>query len=379
MMSTVFALGMTVRLHGARAHRRIVDYTDDTIDTVKLFDAEMIPKPYPTKQRKVIMKLVSKAHIALVLLFSFVLLWGCSDRPESTQPSADNASTDATAATIENEYLSIQDAGGDLGNAKGIFELGWQELFNPRTRTAITVGNAMAVGFDSTPDLGHRRPPAGVDMGSLYLNYGDTRLQMQKLTGPRGGTMYVSAPPPRPATPPAPGIAFVANGSYTFEVTGSEAFTAVTANLTAPPALLNITSPVEGDSMDMSGDLVITWQGGYANAGVLVTVMPGFPPPGRPEGGRGPGGGPGPGGNGVGIVGPGMPPPDSTKGIVLRLTDNPGTCTVSAAALQQLIQKSGAKSVICSVSQMAIHELDHDGGKIHLTVRDHVSTHVNVY
>lgn len=340
-------------------------------------------------------RIIRKLHVAS-LLVGMLLLWGCSDRPDLNQPGNESTVTDATASTIENEYLAVEDAGGNLGDAKGIFELGWQELFRPGTDSSMVVGHAMAVGFDSTPVQCNRRPPMGVDMGSVYLNFGGNHVEFLKLTGRNGGTAYVSSPKPRPGVEPGPGIGFISSGTYEFEVTGSSAFPAVTTGLLAPPALLNLEGPADGDSINPADDLVVTWQGGYADAAMVLVVMPALPPMGGPGGGRGPGGGPGHGeggqrgpGNGEGgpgnigrdgedHPGPGMPPPDSTRGIVVRLTTNPGTYTLPAADLRQLIQKSGAKGLRIEVSQLTVNQVDHDGGKIHIVMRDHARNHVRV-
>ena len=92
---------------------------------------------------------------------------------------------------------------------------------------------------------------------------------------------------------------------------------------------------------------------------------------------QGPGGGPmGPGGgmNGPGSGGPhpGGPPPmlDSTRAIIVRLDTNPGTYIVPAAKLADLVSRTGAKGLLCTVSQVAMSEVDHDGGKIQLALRN---------
>src|SRR5204863_8585470 len=116
-------------------------------------------------------------------------------------------------------------------------------------------------------------------------------------------------------------------GSYQFEVSGSSKFSAFTTSLTAPAALINLTSPAKGDSISTSSDLVLNWNGGNASGGVLIVIAaqpprPQWGPPQGPPGGFGgrPPDGDGHRGRGGGGFGPppGDHPPrcDSTRAIV---------------------------------------------------------------
>ena len=61
---------------------------------------------------------------------------------------------------------------------------------------------------------------------------------------------------------------------------------------------------------------------------------------------------------------------DSTRAIVLKLDNNPGTYTVSAAKLQELVSRTGSHGLLCTVSQMSVNEVDHDGGAVHVVFRN---------
>jgi hypothetical protein len=270
------------------------------------------------------------------------------------------------------------------------------------------MGAAQAVAFDTVQAKSKRTAhPREIDIGSVTLNYGSTNLALKKITGPRGEVMYTSISGP-PTEASGSNIQFVANGTYEFDVSGSAKFSAFKASLTAPAGLLKITSPSEDQKIDTSADLAITWQGGDPNAAVLIRLMPQRPrmendsgflhaPP--PDSGRmGPHGGLGgrdwemrgappdrgrmgpggerhePGGPGGGMMGPprgnGPPVPDSTKTVIVQLGGNPGTYTITAARLKDLIHNSRASGLMCSISQIIVTELDHDGGKVRLTLQN---------
>src|SRR5258707_11390230 len=282
--------------------------------------------------------------ISAALLLLGLMIPGCSDKSESTQAtigSSNNTAENALAAGVARSELTLlRLAGVDTTNTKGIFTLCWRQMFNPRIQTESTIGQAMAIGFDGIQAAGSSVGRGGVDMGSVYVNYGSNHLALLQHTGPDGGVIFTSSFGPREG---GTNIEFISGGAYQFDVSGSSKFSAFTTSLTAPAALLNVTSPTKGDSVSTANDLVLNWNGGNTSTGVLIVIAAQPPPPpggfgGPPPDGLGgppPGGfgGPPPVGDGHGGLGggglgppPGDHPPmcDSTRAIVVRLDNNPG-------------------------------------------------------
>ncbi len=356
--------------------------------------------------------------VVLGFITLLTLSGGCSQDSQTTAPSSGSitAGTSSTLAVNvwQSELTLLKSAGYDLGNSRGIFSLGWREVFNPQSRSGSTLGQAMAVGFDSDAAADADWPRGGVDMGSVYLNYGGEHLAMHKRITPGGGVVYTSSTGPGEASGTS-NVSFIPGGSYEFDVTGSSKFSAIQTTLTAPSALINITSPAPGDSISSSSDLTLTWSGGNTGSGVLIAIVPppprrpgdggpGSPPLGDDNGRMGPGGGfqgpigalsgsgpdgrmPGPGdgmqgpggmrGPGGGMPPGGGPPPggpppmlDSTRAIIVRLSNSPGTYTIAGSRLGSLVSSTGARGLMCTVSQVAMSQVGHDGGNIQLAVRN---------
>ena len=301
---------------------------------------------------------------------------GCSDSSQNPQVLTGSLGNDlANAAAVnisQSELTLLRLAGIRVDDGGGVFSIGWRQLFDPRRQTDSTVGRAMAVGFDSSRTAVNR----GIDMGTVFLNYAANHIELQKRAAPDGRIIYTSSLGPREGST---NVQFVPNGTYQFEVTGSAGFSAMNADISAPAALLDITGPAQRDSISSTHDLTVTWQGGNLNSGVLVAIAA-LPPAVRPPqggfGDRGPSGPPpqGPGPMGGGEMGP---PPggdhpmlDSSRAIIVRLDNNPGTYTVSASALQALISATNAGGLMCTVSQMNVHDVAHDGSTVHIVFRN---------
>ncbi len=314
--------------------------------------------------------------IAVMLLLTGTLIYGCYDNSQSTQPiigSSGNMENMIASGIAQNELTLLRLGGIDTASGKGIFSIGWRQFFDPRCQGDTTVGHAMAIGFENSEPLASMRR-AGIDMGSVVLRYGSNNTTLQKHISPDGRVIYTSSLGPHDNST---NISFISGGTYTFDVSGSAKFSSFTTSVTAPSALIAISNPARRDSINTTNDLTITWSGGSASS-ILIAVAAQPPPPigfGDP---RGPGGPPPVGG---GPIGPGMgsmrPPPgdhppilDSTKAIVVRLSTNTGTYTVPAAKLQDLVSRTGAHGLLVSVSQMVVNDVMHDGGIVHVVFRN---------
>ena len=324
------------------------------------------------------MKEILTGILLIMTIFLMLSLTpGCSENPESAQT--------VTATTTSSTSLSLLGINTDTVNAKALFSIGWRDLFDPRTSTESVMGVAQAIAFDSAQAKQKSAGPhSGIDIGSVSLSYGSTSLELIKTTGPQGDVMYSSSAGPR-SQMTGSNVQFIASGTYEFAAGGSAKFSAIKASLTAPAGLLKITSPSDNQGIDTSADLAITWQGGDPNSAVLIQLMPQPPRPENdsafqhgtpPDGGRmGPGGEPhGPGGPGGGMMGPppgNCPPiPDSTNAVIVRLDANPGSYTITAAKLKELIHNSRAGGLMCSISQITVKDVDHDGGKVRLVLQN---------
>ena len=304
---------------------------------------------------------MTKSLYVLFLSIAVVLaaLVGCSDQ-SANEPDAANAA-DVAGGVAQSELTLMKAAGIGLDGSKGVFSVGWREMFNPNSpENEITIGRAMAVVFESTPQTLRGE----IDIGTVSLNYGSNHLELQKRVGPNAGVLYTSFAPPRDNTANT-NIEFISSGSYEFEVTGSTNFSAMSASLTAPAALLDITSPVRGNSISIATDVTMTWMGGLSSSGVVIVVMP------RPEFKGGPMGEGGPHREG-GPGGPGGHPPmlDSTRAIIVHLDNNPGTYTIAASKLQELVTKTSATGFVFTVSQFTSTDISHDGGMVMLVLRN---------
>ena len=298
------------------------------------------------------------------LLIILVAFWGCT---ASNEPDTNSAFSEVReGSTIaEGQMDLLEQSGHPLEECKAIFSLGWKEVFVPMMSGAETAGHAFAVAFEAPTSQRPRPFGGGIDMGAVYIHYQTTQLEMLKLINPEGGVVYSLGH--RPAAGTTHRLEYIPNETYEFEVTGSAHFDPLQIDLISPPALLDFTSHAMGDTISASSDLTLIWSGGLPDSGVVLHIHPGdvrplgtHPAPGQMPlpGSRPPRGGPGPGG----LMPP--PPPISPHSIIVMLDDNPGTYTVAASELQNLVNQTGAPGLICGISQVDVKTIDHNGERV---------------
>ena len=332
----------------------------------------------------------NSAALAFAITAAAFVVAGCS---QSTQPVSTQSTTDAAASltnSIASSEMTLLKSAGINVDGRGLLAISWREMFNPGCESTLTAGRAIAVGFDTAQISGLRRK--AIDMGNVFVDYDSTHLELTKHTSHNGSVLYTSSAGERDERSNIP---FIGDAAYSFSITGSSGFSALTASITVPPALLNLTNPQKKDTVDSSIDLTLTWNGGNDSSGVVVAVAA-LPPPffgkadddhdnnwkgdrgENEDGGYGMFGGMhhdhhdhgGPGG-GFGMPPGGFPPMlDSTRAIIVKLNGNPRTYTVSGAALHSLLTRTGARHVSCSVSQIISNEVTHDGGTVLVAVRN---------
>jgi hypothetical protein len=300
--------------------------------------------------------------VVFTVLSIFLIFWlGCSVGNEPDNQSRYSEADNSLA--IAEGQMDLMDAGGHpVRDCKAIFSLGWKEIFVPRLSTSETAGHAFAVAFDELLALPPRPFTGGIDMGSVFINYQTNRLELRKMTVPGGGVIYSMGHRPHPGV--SGELEFIPGISYQFEVTGSTGFDPLQIDLMSPPGLLSITSHSLGDTVALTGNLTLNWTGGHPDSGLVVHVHPAHlrpvgpnPEPGQMPlpGSRPPMGGPGE----RGLMPP--PPPISPNAIVIVMENNTGTCTVSSEDLQELINQTGGRGIICGLSQITVVEVDHNG------------------
>jgi hypothetical protein len=295
------------------------------------------------------MKITSAIFFAGILLS--LLLIGCHSEPNS--PDQNNFLNDQVSfETVDTDLALMKDGGMPLDSAAGVFSIGWNEMFRPIMDSAEVKGMAFAVGFgERVTDLPHFKK-FGLDMGEVFINYPGNHIQMQKKFHQRRGVAYSLFR--RPFGHSENLLEYIPNTEYQFEVTGSEFFAPITITLTSPNALMDITSPANGQVIDPTQDLTINWEGGTEGK-VGVRLMPHL----RPH--RGPGGGPG-------RMEENHPPFDRIIFVILET--NTGTYTFPSQQIQRILNGIPANGLMAEVSQMDFGEVEHENGILHTAMKN---------
>lgn len=297
-----------------------------------------------------------RSNLKLVVfgLFAMLLLFGC--KSELNSPGENGLSDDLLSyKTIDSDIGLLKNGGMPLGDAAGVFSIGWNEIFRPIENSSETKGMAFAVAFgEQSTDLTHLRK-YGLDMGDVFINYGSNHIEMFKITDEMRGTVYSLFE--RPFGHSENLLEFIPNTEYQFEVTGSEEFAPTVISLTSPDGLMEIKSYSNGQLIDPSQDLTITWSGGNIDGKVGIRLMPHLRPP-MIEPGR------------HGNPGRPMPPPPMDRVIFVVLDTNTGTYTFTAQEIQQVLNELDADGLMVEVSQISFEESEHDNGSLISSMRN---------
>ena len=296
----------------------------------------------------------NKFYFSFTSLLAFILLSGCKsdvNSPDENGLSADQLSFN----TVDNDLALLKDGGMPLDSAAGVFSIGWNELFRPMEDSSEVRGMAFAVAFgDRETDLLHFRR-FGLNMGNVFINYSGNHIQMHKKFHVMRGVAYDLFERPFGGCNPENLLHFIPNTEYQFEVTGSEAFAPITFSLTSPNALMDITSPANGELIDPTQVLTINWEGGN-DAKVALRLMPHLRPPHRGPMGR----------HGE----PPQPPPPFDRVIFVILDNNPGTFTFTSAQIQEMLNGIQCDGLMAEVSQMDFGDVEHPNGTLHTAMRN---------
>ena len=296
----------------------------------------------------------NKLVLFFAALLASIFLFGCKSdvsSPDENGLSADQLSFN----TVDNDLALLKDGGMPLDSAAGVFSIGWNELFRPMEDSSEVRGMAFAVAFgDRETDLLHFRR-FGLNMGDVFITYSGNHIQMHKKFHQLRGVAYDLFERPFGGCNPENLLHFIPNTEYQFEVTGSEAFAPITFSLTSPNALMDITSPTNGEIIDPTQDLTINWEGGNQNK-VALRLMPHLRPPQRGSQGR-----------------RGEPPQPLLpfdRVIFVILDNNPGTYTFTSAQIQEMLNGIQCDGLMAEVSQMDFGEVQHQNGMLNTAMRN---------
>ncbi len=283
-----------------------------------------------------------KKTLPLILLTSaFVFVFTACNEVNGPQRDSFLADKNNSFETIDSDLFLLKEGGMDIDAAAGIFSIGWNEIFRPFDDESHIMGMAFAVAFGEPND----RLKFGLNMGSVFINYGDHQTELHKRTNDRRGTMYSLFK--RPFGDSDQLLEFIPNTEYQFEVTGSDQFTPITISLTSPSSLMNITSHSFGDVIDPTQDLTVTWDGGNDDGKVALRLMPHFR---RHKGHH-----------------------DRLhfEHIIFEILDtNTGEYTFTSEQIQELLNGVDARHFVLGVSQMDFGEVEHDNGMLHTAMRN---------
>jgi hypothetical protein len=307
-------------------------------------------------------------YLAVFFVFtsSLVLLTGCSESNEPELETSDLATLNSFSA-VDSDLEILEKGGVTFEKGIGLFSIGWNQIFRHMVFQEDVTGHAFAIGFEKPQDEKPRPFVGGIDMGSVYINYNSSKLELQKVQGPIGGILYALFRLPFFGF--FNGLEYVPNAIYEFEVTGSDKFSPVKMELRSPPGLLNITSHEPWQDVDVEQALSLKWEGGGKEAPVIIRVVVLQKPEDGDDHGHG---------SGTGVRFDHPHPPRFFEIIVEVLDNNPGEYTLTAETLQELVTDSEAMGLIFSVSQWSVEKAAHDNGFLMAVMRNGDKIHLGI-
>lgn len=282
-----------------------------------------------------------KKFVPLLTVFGLALLFNACNNVNNPDEEFFALLENSSFLTIDSDLALLKEGGMDIDASAGIFSIGWNEIFRPFDDEIHVMGMAFAVAYGEPNDF-HR---FGLNMGSVFINYGDHQMELHKKTNDRRGTMYSLFK--RPFGDSDKLLEFIPNTEYQFEVTGSDQFTPITISLTSPSSLINITSHSFGDVIDPAQDLTITWEGGNADGKVALRLMPHFRRHKRHHDRL-----------------------HFDRIIFEILETNTGEYTFTSEQIQELLNGFDTRHFVLGVSQMDFGEVEHNNGILHTAMRN---------
>ncbi|MDZ7288384.1 MAG: hypothetical protein ONB44_00435 [candidate division KSB1 bacterium] len=236
------------------------------------------------------------ASLLALLAGAGMILVGCEslNGPNSAAEESLSLSESFDVATLHNQRSLLKSAGANTDSANAFFVLHWSKGPKHFQRSDTVRGHASAVAYEKPATL-RERNAVGLDMGMVSVVSGADTFDLSKFVstlfgvrygmfgaphggpkghnggkgGPRGGH---GGPISNPLT--IVNIPFVGSGVYQFVVTGSDKVAAMTLDINAPAKLVQITGPADRDSIDVTKDLTITWEGDAAANDMVLVLAP---------------------------------------------------------------------------------------------------------
>ena len=290
-------------------------------------------------------RIFSRVGLMLILAVAMVACTENASGPNTSEVL--NSGDLALLLAVQDDVQQLDDGGiVPLDSAYGVFSIGWNQFITPDQQEETTGSHAFAVAYDELSAIGIRRKAGGVDLGDVSISYAGNSIALSEKATRMGGFIYSLFNHPRNTT--AQEIEFVGGETYQMIISGSDNFTPLTVALTAPSSAISVDSPANGDTVDAAQDLVINWSGGTTDDPVLLKIVA-HDRPGGPKGRHGhkPGD---------------RPMPHEMPGAVfVTLDNNPGTYTVTAAELQDLLGDAASQHLAVHVSQVVKSTITHDG------------------
>ena len=253
--------------------------------------------------------------------------------------------------TIDSDLSLLKESGMPLDDAAGVFSISWNDIFRPLDYNSEITGTAFAVAFGEENNTYRHFQRFGLDMGSVFIDYAEHQIEMNKRINDRLGTAYTIFRYPFGHSDQV--LEFIPDTEYNFEVTGSDYFAPITITLLSPAALMDITSHSNADIIDPTKDLTITWEGGNDEGKVAVRLIP-FNR--RIRGIRGDRGS--------------HHFPHFDRIIFEVLESNSGTYSFTSNQLQRVLEGIDTRGIIIGVSQMDIGEVTHENGVLYTAMRN---------
>jgi hypothetical protein len=240
---------------------------------------------------------------AALLVCAGVALIGCDavNGPNSAQNNTQILSSEAfDVTTLSSQALLLKSSGIITDSANAFFVLRWSEGLKHFESSDTVMGHASAVAYKQPATLRDRNA-LGIDIGTVSVVAGQDTFDLLKLKkyslGVRYG-MFGGLDGTRGRCGGFGGshngrggydggwhgrhgrngreytivnIPFIGGSTYQFIATGTDSLPGITLGIQAPSQLVEITAPANKDSVDITQDLTVTWDGdATANNTVLV-------------------------------------------------------------------------------------------------------------
>ena len=212
-------------------------------------------------------------------------------------------------------------------------------------------------------------------MGSVYLKYSETNLELNKIDTPRGGIFYTNYKPQfigrrgRIGQIPSRGnrplrsreqvinfngptanfvpVEFIADTEYKFEIGGSDNISPFEVSIKSPEELVSLTSHGNRDEIDPEADLKLTWEGASDGQVIIRIIAPqNFRQADRND------------------------PIDFRGGILETTQANTGEYIIPKERLQNILENSIVPMLWIHVSVLQVSEVEHESQTYHGIMRN---------